>query len=140
MKSKISSNKCHNINTNNKNDKISESAPSDSNNNKGNCIDSNEGNSNSNNNNNSSSKENNISSSNINSKVNIKKINNNSKVNNINSNGGNNITTNKQNQTSNEGNSSSNKTTIAVAKKTTSTVVTSIARLVKLHLFSEIVL
>ena len=80
MKSKISSNKCHNINTNNKNDKIPESAPYDSNNNKGNCIDSNEGNSNSNNNNNSSSKE------------------------------------------------------------KTSTVVTSIARLVKLHLLSEIVL
>ena len=129
MKSKISDNKCHNIDNHkniskNENDKKineninnsmantinfdsgNENNKNNGNKNKGNYINSNEGNSN--NNNNSSSKERNMSSSNINSKINIKNINDNSKENNMNSNGGDNSTNSKQKQASNNTNSISN--------------------------------
>ena len=129
MKSKISDNKCYNIDNHkniskNENDeKINENInnsmantinfdsgnennKNNGNKNKGNYINSNEGNSN--NNNNSSSKERNMSSSNINSKINIKNINDNSKENNMNSNGGDNSTNSKQKQASNNTNSISN--------------------------------
>ena len=136
MKSKISDNECHNVDTNNQNNKIPESAPSElsytttniNKNNKKNSINK------FNNNNNYNHK--NISKNDISEKINNDNINN-SMASNIYSNSGN-ENNNKNNSNSNKGNmgdmgnmgatASVTTITVTVAKKTTSTVVTSIAR------------
>ena len=136
MKSKISDNECHNVDTNNQNNKIPESAPSElsytttniNKNNKKNSINK------FNNNNNYNHK--NISKNDISEKINNDNINN-SMASNIYSNSGN-ENNNKNNSNSNKGNmgdmgnmgatASVTTITVRVAKKTTSTVVTSIAR------------
>ena len=119
MKSKMSDNKCHNIDTNNKNDKIPESAPS-------------ELRSTTTNKNNHKS----ISKNDLDKKINNDNINN-SMANNINSNSGRTkrktkitvITTRDTVSIVMRATATIKKTiTIAVAKKITSTVVTSTAR------------
>ena len=103
MKSKISDNECHNVDTNNQNDKIPDSAPSElrytstsiNKNNKKNSI-------NKINNNNNNYNYKNISKNDISEKINNYNINN-SMTNNINSNSGN-ENNNKNNSNNNKGN------------------------------------
>ena len=80
-----------------------------------------------------------MSSSNINSKINIKNINNNSKENNIRVMEATTAPITNKNRLVKTTTASVTTITIAVAKKTTSTVVTSTARPGRQHLLSEIV-